>query len=68
MKKPPDNQEQKDTICLTAYYKIDSSGYKIYNLNLIIENFIEETQNLLWKNANKKQNNEQFNRKKNSLV
>ena len=43
-------EQGADTISVKADFKIDKYGNKIYNLDLIIENFIEETQNLFWKN------------------
>ena len=43
-------EKDTDTILVKADFKIDKYGNKIYNLDLIIENFIEETQNLFWKN------------------
>lgn len=46
-------EKDTDTILVKADFKIDKHGNKIYNLDLIIENFIEETQNLFWKNIKK---------------
>lgn len=45
-----------DIILVKAKYTIDKFGKKIYDLNSIIKNFTEETQNLLWKNESKNEN------------
>ena len=49
-------EQDADTISVKADIKVDKHGNKIYNLDLIIENFIEETQNLFWKNIESKKN------------
>ena len=52
--KPKISEDQDlDIILVKAKYTIDKFGNKIYDLNSIIKNFTEETQNLLWKNASK---------------
>ena len=49
-----EEKELADVILIKAKYRIDRFGNKIYDLDSIVKNFTEETQNLLWKNASKK--------------
>ena len=49
-----EKKELADVILIKAKYRIDRFGNKIYDLDSIVKNFTEETQNLLWKNASKK--------------
>jgi len=49
-----EKKEFADVILIKAKYRIDRFGNKIYDLNSIVKNFTEETQNLLWKNSSKK--------------
>lgn len=48
-----EEKELADVILVKAKYRIDRFGNKIYDLNSIVKNFTEETQNLLWKNIKK---------------
>ena len=50
MSAKPLEEQDADTISVKVNFKVDKHGNKTYNLDLIIENFIEETQNLFWKN------------------